>query len=238
MEENKLKYLFAYFKALGANEAQTSMQIEWNSIDNWYEDFELFKYKDGRTITKKIVPISPIIKIIEELISENMGKIQYNTDLEWDEYFTLYISIFPKENRLVFQTTSKVKMWDTKRLDLKLSDLDDRNYNFIKNIQNGENPISGGEKVTIIDYGFDGYYDHFDVYDLELDNQLLYMGEETREKFWDVVDDIISTKYGKYWADEDTVKGEIRIWGNDIFLSYEYGFFDWQDSESKIEIKI
>ena len=238
MEKNKLKYLFGYFKALGANEAQTSMQIDWNSIDDWNEDFDLYKDKDGKTFTKNIEPIRPIIQIIEELISENMRDIQYMTNLEWDEYFTLYISIFPKENRLVFQTTSKVKMWDTKRLDLKLSDLDDRNYNFIKNIQNGENPISGGEKVTIIDYGFDGYYDHFDVYDLELDNQLLYMDEETREKFWDVVDDIISAKYGKYWSDEDTVKGEIRIWGNDIFLSYEYGFFDWQDSESKIEIKI
>ena len=238
MEKNKLKYLFGYFKALGANEVQTSMQIDWNSIDDWSEDFDLYKDKDGRTFTKNIEPIRPIIQIIEELISENMREIQYNTDLEWDEYFTLYISILPKENKLVFETASKVKMWEKESLDLKLSDLRDKNYDFIKNIQNGENPISGGEKVSIIDYNFDGYYDHYDVSDLELDDELLYMDTEISESFWDVVDEIISNRYGKYWAEEDSVKGDIRIWGDDIFMKFNYGFQDWQDSESKIEIKI
>jgi hypothetical protein len=238
MEKNKLKYLFGYFKALGANEAQTSMQIDWNSIDDWNEDFDLYKDKDGRTFTKNIEPIRPIIQIIEELISENMRDIQYMTNLEWDQYFTLYISIFPKENRLVFETSSKVKMWDKESLDLKLSDLNHKNYNFIKNIQNGENPISGGEKVTKIDYNFDGYYDHFDVSDLELDDELLYMDTEISESFWDVIDEIISNKYGQYWAEEDSVEGDIRIWGDDIFMKFNYGYQDWQDSESKIEIKI
>ena len=238
MEKNKLKYLFGYFKALGANEAQTSMQIDWNSIDDWNEDFDLYKDKDGRTFTKNIEPIRPIIQIIEELISENMRDIQYMTNLEWDEYFTLYISIFPKENRLVFETSSKVKIWDEESLDLKLSDLNDKNYNFIKNIQNGENPISDGEKVTKIDYNFNGYYDHFDVYDLELDGELSYIDTEISESFWGVVDDIISNKYGKYWTEEDSVEGDIRIWGDDIFMKFNYGYQDWQDSESKIEIKI
>ena len=238
MEKNKLKYLFGYFKALGANEAQTSMQIDWNSIDDWNEDFDLYKDKDGKTFTKNIEPIRPIIQIIEELISENMRDIQYMTNLEWDEYFTLYISILPKENRLVFETTSKVKMWDKKSLDLKLSDLNHKNYNFIKNIQNGENPISGGEKVSIIDYNFDGYYDHFDVSDLELDGELLYMDTEDREGFWDVVDEILSTRHGRYWTEDESAQGDIRIWGDDIFLEYEYGYFDWEDSESKLEIKL
>lgn len=238
MEKNKLKYLFGYFKALGANEVQTSMQIDWNSIDDWNEDFDLYKDKDGRTFTKNIEPIRPIIQIIEELISENMNEIQYNTDLEWDQYFTLYISILPKENKLVFETASKVKMWDKESLDLKLSDLNHKNYNFIKNIQNGENPISGGEKVTKIDYNFDGYYDHFDVSDLELDDELLYMDTEISESFWDVIDEIISNKYGQYWVEEDSVEGDIRIWGDDIFIKFNYGYQDWQDSESKIEIKI
>lgn len=238
MEKNKLKYLFGYFKAFGANEAQTRMQIDWDSINDWTEDFDLYKDKDGKTFTKSIVPIRSIIQIIEELISENMRDIHYMTNLEWDEYFTLYISIFPKENRLVFETSSKVKMWEKESLDLKLSDLRDKNYDFIKNIQNGENPISGGEKVTKIDYSFDGYYDYYDVFDLELDDELLYMGTEISESFWDVVDNIISNRYGKYWAEEDSVKGDIRIWGDDIFMKFNYGFQDWQDSESKIEIKI
>jgi len=238
MEKNKLKYLFGYFKALGANEAQTSMQIDWNSIDDWNEDFDLYKDKDGKTFTKNIEPIRPIIQIIEELISENMRDIQYMTNLEWDEYFSLYISILPKENRLVFETSSKVKMWEKESLDLKLSDLNDKNQNFIKNIQNGENPISGGEKVSIIDYNFNGYYDHYEVYDLELDDELLYMDTEITESFWDVIDEIITNKYGAYWAEEDSVEGDIRIWGDDIFMKFHYGFQDWQDSESKIEIKI
>lgn len=238
MEKNKLKYLFGYFKALGANEAHTSMQIDWNSIDDWNEDFDLYKDKDGKTFTKNIEPIRPIIQIIEELISENMRDIQYMTNLEWDEYFTLYISILPKENRLVFKTSSKVKMWDKKSLDLKLSDLNDKNHNFIKNIQNGENPISGGEKVTKIDYNFNGYYDYFNVSDLELDGKYKFMYTEITESFWDVIDEIISNKYGKYWFEEDSVEGDIRIWGDDIFMKFHYGFQDWQDSESKIEIKI
>ena len=54
MEKNKLKYLFGYFKALGANEVQTSMQIDWNSIDDWNEDFDLYKDKDGKTFTKNM----------------------------------------------------------------------------------------------------------------------------------------------------------------------------------------
>lgn len=237
MEKNKLKYLFGYFKGFGINEAQTSMQIEWNSIDDWDESFQMYKHKDGRTFTKSIEPINPIIQIIEELISENMSDIHYMTNLEWDEYFTLYISIFPKENRLVFETSSKVKIWDKESLDLKLSDLSDKNHNFIKNIQNGENPISGGEKVTKIDYNFNGSYDHYEVYDLELDDQLLYVGNN-HGSLWDVVDEIISNKYGKYWTEEDSVEGDIRIWGDDIFMKFDYGYQDWQDSESKIEIKI
>jgi len=242
--KNKLKMLFAYFKALGANGVHTSMQIEWDSIDDWDEEFEIYseiiydKNKGGRRVTRFIEPIRPIIQIIEELISENMREIQYNTNLEWDEYFTLYISILPKENKLVFETASRVKMWNKKSLDLKLSSLDGKNHNFIKKIQNGENPISGGEKVTKIDYNFDGYYDHYDVSDLELDDELLYMDTEDREGFWGFVDEILSYKHGRYWTEDGSAQGDIRIWGDDIFLEYEYGYFDWEDSESKLEIKL
>ena len=239
--KKKLKMLFAYFKALGTNEVHTSMQIDWDSIDDWDQEFEIYKNKDGRRVTRFIEPINPIIQIIEELISENMSDIQYNTNLEWDEYFTLYILILPKENKLVFETASRVKIWNKKSLDLKLSSTvtyNGKNHNFIKKIQNGENPISGGEKVTKIDYNFEGYYDHYVVSDLELDDELLYMDAEDREGFWDVVDEILSNKHGRYWTEDQSAQGNIRIWGDDIFLNYDYGYFDWEDSESKLEIKL
>ena len=88
--KNKLKMLFAYFRALKDKNVFTHLTLDRDYIEEWGESFQVND--------KYIKPAGSIIKIIEELIKLYYYDFTRYNDYSVDEYWYLEIHIFPFEN--------------------------------------------------------------------------------------------------------------------------------------------
>ncbi len=99
--KNKLKMLFAYFRALKDKNVHTHITLDRSHIEDWDEKFQVND--------KYIQPAGLIIKIIEELIELYYDEFDRYNDYDIDTYWYLEINIYPFENRLVFTSECKVE---------------------------------------------------------------------------------------------------------------------------------
>ena len=99
--KNKLKMLFAYFRAFKDKNVFTHLTLDRNYIEDWGRDFQV----NG----KYIKSIGSITNIIEELVKLYEDEFYRYNDYSVDEYWYLEIHIHPFENRLIFTSECKVE---------------------------------------------------------------------------------------------------------------------------------
>lgn len=201
--KNKLKMLFAYFRAFKSKSIHATYNMDWSSIE------EQGSFDNGK---KRIRPQELMVEIVEELIELYINKINRYNNYDHDEYWYLEITIKPFENKIIFQSECNFEMSEDVNNELKIGRLDEYNQTFIKEVFNEYD-------LHKLEMSFYGRYSEGEVNDVEFDGRLNKVKSD--EKFWDLTYNIMEIFEGKYWNEDNGITGDITIIGDDIYVEYE-----------------
>ena len=229
--KQKVRILLAYFRGLGVDRLNTYIDFEYNSINDWNETFEDLRGDE-------VKPPKSIIQIIEDLIDYKMREFHKYNDYEWDEYWTLFINIYPKENRINFQSECKIQS--------------EEDYKFEYNLESSEEMSRSGDEPTLpqhildevdkvfnqeiyeeeneVIFDFDGSYDEITVDStFEIDGDY----QRKRTNSWvDLLDKIMRWAVDRWWNEGPGNSGTVKIVRNEslvingVFKSQDYEMTD------------
>ena len=103
--KQKLKLLFAFLRGLKGHLVDTSIVFAGTYIEDW----NMFDVTNEQRHTKRMQLPLNFEKFIEELIKNHMDDFYEFLNLDFDEYWYLYINIYPFENRIVFTSSHKIE---------------------------------------------------------------------------------------------------------------------------------
>ena len=104
--KQKLKLLFAFLRGLKGYLVDTSITFDRLYIEDWDDKFDITN-EQRQTKRMKLQP--NLQRLIEELIKNHIDDFYEYLDLTWDDYWYLYINIYPFENRIVFTSSHKTE---------------------------------------------------------------------------------------------------------------------------------
>jgi len=202
--KNKLKYLFAYFRGFKSKEITTTFAMDYGNIEEWEERFT------AQNLQKDIFPINQVVSIVEEIVNDKMYDFDEYNSYKEDTWWYLYMTILPFENKIVFNSSCKYLQEEDYEIDLKTYDLDSSTNERISKIRE-ENDCDK------IQFDCQGSWGDGDISNVELDgkDKMLSIYEDT--PYWDIAFECFSRYIGRYWHEERGGKGELTIWGDDIF---------------------
>jgi|694.fasta_scaffold12381_17 hypothetical protein len=220
--KNKLRMLFAYFRAF-KTETVTSVY----TMDHTYVEEEGRFYMHSSD--KYIKPQELIINVIEELINLKSTKDQFNkyNNYDNDEYWYLEITIKPFENRIIFESECKYEKTDNFNEELKLVDLNNTNQKFITELMKEY-------ELHKIKIGFHGRWGDGEVYEIEFDGRDKQITNDT--PFWLVVNNAVEIFEGTWWNDQEGIKGDIDIIGDDVYIEGKKYYTELDSTELKLII--
>ena len=99
--KQKLKLLLAYFSAFKTDVLDIYINFDYNYMENWNEKFTT---KDGKEIT---LP-TKLQEIFDGMVRKYMQKFHRENNYDESEYWTLIIHIYPKQNRINFQSECEI----------------------------------------------------------------------------------------------------------------------------------
>ena len=233
--KQKVRILLAYFRGFGIDRFNTYINFDYNSISDWNEIFE-----DPRG--NEVKPPSSIIQILEDLIDYKMKDFHKHNDYDWDEYWSLFVNIYPKENRINFQSECKVQH--------------EEGYEFEFDLQSSEEMARSGDKTTLpqnildeinktleieiddednlVTFDFDGSYDEIYVEDVRVDNDRY----EVRKHPWvDLLDKIMRFAVDRWWNEGPGNSGKVKIVRNvNMVISGDYKSQDYEYTDMNINV--
>jgi hypothetical protein len=214
--KQKLRILLAYFRGFGLDRVNTYINFDYDGISDWNEIFE-----DVRGY--EIKPPSSIIQIMKDLINYKMKEFHKHNEYEWDEYWTLFINIYPKKNRINFQSECRFQT--------------ENDYKFEYNLESSEEMSRSGDEPTLpqhildeinktleseiddedtlVTFDFDGSYDEIYVEDVRVDNDRY----EVRKGPWvDLLDRIMRWAVDRWWNEGPGSSGIVKIVRNESLV--------------------
>jgi hypothetical protein len=219
--KNKLKMLFAYFRALKDKNVHTHLALDREDIEDWSRKF----YVNGKYIT----PAGSIIKIIEELIELYYDEFDRYNDYDIDTYWYLEINIYPFENRLVFTSECKVEKAKRNKEQYDFIDLTQENKNFVNKIYD-EN-----EGLTKFKIEFTGRWDDGEINRVYFDNKRHHFDDD--DGFWGLVVDLMhKAEGGPYWNEGPGAEGDLLVWDSVMFLDYTSFYEEYEDTGMRIGV--
>ena len=226
--KQKLKLLFAFLRGLKAHLVDASITMDRTYVEDWDDRFDV---TNEQRQTKRMMLPPNLQRFIEELIKNHMDDFYEYLDLSWDEYWYLYVSIYPFENRIVFTSSHKVEERTSFNKIFSYKDLSEKNKETILKFYEDD------EELAKIDYEFVGRWDDGNLWDLELDGVPIRISNQMDEDLWMIVNELMEKITGnKYWNTDAGAEGDVRIWGDSIFIK---GVIKDQDYESTdMELKI
>lgn len=213
--KEKLKILFGVLRGIGYEKLETHMAMDRYYIEDWDHKFSV-----GNQIEFKIP--SFVEKILGELINYFYNDFREYIDLEVDEWWYLYIDIYPKENKLVFQGSHKIE----------ISNDFERRFNYVgidKEVQDGIDYLySEYPDTSHFDFEMYGRWGDGEVYEFKVDNRITKITADLDEKLWQIGNGLMKIIGGRYWNDEAGANLDCRIWGDDILAK---GYIKQQEYE-------
>jgi hypothetical protein len=221
MMKNKLKMLFAYFRALKDKNIYTHLSLDRDRIEDWGEKFQVNN--------KYITPAGSIIKIIEELIElYYYDFIRYN-DYSVDDYWYLEIHIRPFDNTLFFTSECKVEKERRNKKQYDFKDLKQENKDFINKI------YEENEDLTKFEIQFTGRWDDGNINRVYFDNRRHNFDDD--DGFWGLVVDLMhKAEGGPYWNEGPGAEGDLVVWDSVMFLDYIKYEEEYEDTGMSIEV--
>lgn len=221
--KQKLKILFAYFKSFKTQSLKTTILLDRDKIEDW----------DGKYMTdenKLITPVGSMEKIIEELIEVYYDVFRGYLTFEYDEYWHLYVNIYPNEQKIQFTASCKEETASSFERDYEYSNLDDGiqgNIDFLYS----EFPDTA--KIEFYGYGrwSDGEILHFYI-----DDRQVKITSDYDDALWNIANYFMTKMDGRFWNDEAGADFHIIIWGDDIFVNGQTFTQEYEDTGMLIEV--
>ena len=233
--KQKVRILLAYFRGFGIDRFNTYINFDYNSISDWNEIFE-----DPRG--NEVKPPSSIIQILEDLIDYKMKDFHKHNDYDWDEYWTLFVNIYPKENRINFQSECKVQHEEGYEFEFDLQSSVEMSRSGDKptlpqNILDEVNKtleIEIDDEDNLVTFHFDGSYDEIYVEDVRVDNDRY----EVRKHPWvDLLDKIMRFAVDRWWNEGPGNSGKVKIVRNvNMVISGDYKSQDYEYTDMNINV--
>lgn len=228
--KQKLKLLFAFLRGLKAHLVDTSITFDRLYIEDWDDKFDVTN-EQRQTKRMKLPP--NLQRFIEELIKNHMDDFYEYLDLDWDDYWNLYINIYPFENRIVFTSSHKVEERESFNKVFNYGDLSQKNKETI--LQFYEN----NEDLAKIEYEFVGEWDDGKIYSLEFDGILRRINNQMDEDLWMIVNELMKTITGNnYWNTDAGAEGHVTIWGDSIFFEGVTKDQEYESTDMEFEINL
>jgi hypothetical protein len=220
--KNKLKMLFAYFRALKDKNVHTHITFDRSHIEDWDEKFQVNN--------KRIKPTGSIIKIIEELIELYYDDFLRYNDYSVDEYWYLEIHIKPFENKLIFTSECKVEKTTRNKKQYDFKDLRQENKDFINKV------YEENEGLTKFEIEFTGRWDDGEIDSVYFDNRR-HNFDDDDDGFWGLVVDLMhKAEGGPYWNEGPGAEGDLVVWDSVMFLDYVKYEEEYEDTGMRIEV--
>lgn len=228
--KQKLKLLFAFLRGLKGHLVDTSITFDRLHIEDWDDKFDV---TNEQRQTKRIKLPPNLQRFIEELIKNHMDDFYEYLDLNWDDYWYLYINIYPFENRIVFTSSHKVEERESFNKIFNYGDLSQKNKETILQFYEDD------EDLAKIEYEFVGRWDDGQVYSLELDGILTRIDNQMDENLWMIVNELMKTITGNnYWNEDAGAEGHVTIWGDTIFFKGVTKDQDYDSTDMEFEINL
>lgn len=195
--KQKLKLLLAYFRAFKTDVLDTYINFDYNYMESWDGKFTT---KEGKGIT---LP-TKLQEIFEDIIKEYMQKFHRENNYEESEWWTLLVYVYPKQNRINFQSECEIV---TEHDGQKTFGLNRENTSLPREIFNildtiFENDLKDKDKFR---FEFNGSYDEIDV-DLDF-----YMFINDDVYYIELTDQLMTIVDGKWWTEGPGAYGTIYI---------------------------
>ena len=228
--KQRLKLFFAFLRGLKGHLVDTSITMDMSSIEDWDDKFDITN-EQRQTKRMKLPP--NLQRFIEELIKNHMDDFYEYLDLTWDDYWYLYINIYPFENRIVFTSSHKVEERESFNKIFNYGDLSQKNKETILQFYEDD------EDLAKIEYEFVGRWDDGQVWGLELDGILTRISNQMDENLWMIVNELMKTTTGNtYWNIEAGAEGHVTIWGDTIFFKGVTKDQDYESTDMEFEINL
>jgi hypothetical protein len=233
--KQKVRILLAYFRGLGVDRANTYINIIYNSIEDWNYIFEDNKGNEFK-------PPKSIIDIIEDLMSYKMKEFHKYNEYEYNDYWTLFINIYPKKNIINFQSECEIQIEsaypynfdltsskessknnDKKTLPQEILDKIDKTFD-------SEMP----EETEIVSFSFDGIHNEIYVNDIYVDK----VESWTRKEPWSkLLDDVMRFVIDRWWSDGPGVHGTIKfIKDKNLIIDCTFRSLDYEMTDMNINV--
>lgn len=185
------------------------MNLVYDEIEDWNK---IFTTQEG----KEINVTSSINEILVEIVLMNVNEFHLYNDYDESDYWTLYVKIYPQEERINFK--SECEFVDTLRFeydyDLSSSEemsrtgdkptLPQQIVDQINFLFETETP----EDTKMLQFSFNGEYVEVYVYDFYVNGWQM----RTELRLWsNLVDKIMTNLYGRWWADGLGARGIFKF---------------------------
>ena len=228
--KQRLKLLFAFLRGLKGHLVDTSIVFDRLYIEDWDDKFDVTN-EQRQTKRMKLPP--NLQRFIEELIKNHMDDFYEYLDLTWDDYWYLYINIYPFENKIVFTSSHKTETRESFNKIFNYGDLSQKNKETILQFYEDD------EDLAKIEYEFFGRWDDGQIWGLELDGILTRMDNQMEENLWMIVNELMKTITGNnYWNTDAGAEGHVTIWGDTIFFKGVTKDQDYESTEMEFEINL
>jgi hypothetical protein len=208
--KQKVRILLAYFRGMGVDRVNTYINFLYDRIEDWNEGFQ-----DGSG--NEIKPTDSIVQIVEDLIKYKMNDFHKENEYDYDEYWTLFINIYPNENRINFQSECRFQDEQEYEYDIDLTLSDEMS-------RTGDNNTLPQQILDKINKTFESEVDEEDEmvsYTFDASNQEIYLNDFYVESIkydnvrlhpWsDLLDIIMRNLLDRWWSDEAGTYGTIKI---------------------------
>jgi len=211
--DKRLRTVIALLKSMKIEEVGLRMSFDYSNLEEW--DQRYWIPQKGKFMD---LP-SFVDRTMEEFAESLVNEISRYNDYDVDSWWELYMKIFPESSKILVTSECKYEKENYREKTLKLTDLSDKNIEFIESTDSNK-----------IDFDFSGRYDDGSVRYVEHDDREINVDDDS--DYWGITNEIMKEFEGKHWNEYEGCSGSIRIWGEDIFVSWTS-----YESESRISFK-
>lgn len=195
--KQKLKLLLAYFRAFKTDVLDTYINFDYNHMESW--DLK-FTTKEG----KEIELPTKLQETFEDILKSYMQKFHRENDYDESEWWTLLVYVYPKQNRINFQSECEIVTesdgQQTFSLNRKNTQLSPTTLDLVDTIFNED--LKDKDKFN---FEFNGNYDQIDV------NLDFYIFINDDINYIELTDQLMTNILDRWWTDGPGSYGTIYV---------------------------
>jgi hypothetical protein len=195
--KQKLKLLLAYFRAFKTDVLDTYINFDYNHMESW--DLK-FTTKEG----KEIELPTKLQETFEDILKSYMQKFHRENDYDESEWWTLLVYVYPKQNRINFQSECEIVTesdgQQTFSLNRKNTQLSPTTLDLVDTIFKED--LKDKDKFN---FEFNGNYDQIDV------NLDFYIFINDDINYIELTDQLMTNILDRWWTDGPGSYGTIYV---------------------------